>query len=75
MTNTLAMGSFVSYAKTELLRIHTHGSVFTTLHFHCNLQMGPINKRENYTKLERLVMDKHFSLLGSFVSYPKNEVL
>jgi hypothetical protein len=28
----------------------------------------------NYTKLERLASDKHFSLLGPFISYKENEV-
>ncbi len=35
------------------------------------LRMGPIIQ---YTRLERLVRDKHSSLLGPFVSYEDNEV-
>jgi hypothetical protein len=52
----------------------TPGTVFTTLHFLCNLQMSAIIILHN-TKQRRLTGTKIFSQLGPFVSYEKNEVL
>jgi hypothetical protein len=46
----------------------TPETVFTTLHFLHNLQMGPI-------RVERLARDKYSSLLGPFVSFEENRVL
>jgi len=37
--------------------------------------MGPNKIGLYYTRLERLARDKHYSLLGPFVSYEENEVL
>jgi hypothetical protein len=51
------------------------GTVFTTLHFLLNLQMGPISWSVNYTKLKVLVRNKHSTLFGPLLSYEENEVL
>jgi hypothetical protein len=122
------MGSFTSYKANFPLSNMTPGVKATTLHFLCDLQMGPVSSsvrlhlpgkachgqplqlilsyKENkvlwiwslvsksqhfiffatykwaqqarvldYTRLEILAMDKHYSLLGSFSIYKENEVL
>ncbi len=46
------------------------GAVFTTLHFLRNLRMGP--RVFHQTGLEKLVGDKHSSLLNQFLSYEAN---
>jgi hypothetical protein len=50
------------------------GTLFTTLHFLCNLWMDS-KLVLLYIRLERLAMDKDSSLLGPFVSYRENYVL
>ncbi len=50
-------------------------AAFTTLHFLCNLRMGPIARVLHYTRVERLAMDKHSSLLDSLINCEDNEVL
>jgi hypothetical protein len=44
-----------------------HVAALTTIHFLCTHQ--------DHTKLKMLVKEKHSSLIGSFISYEKNEVL
>ncbi len=51
--------------------IKVPGAVFAKLHICLHLQIGPIS----YIRLGVLVIDKHSSLLDSFVSYEDNEVL
>ncbi len=43
--------------------------------FFVTYELAIITTVLHYTKLERLAMDKHSSLLGIFVSYEENEVL
>ncbi len=52
----------------------TPWTVFTKLHFLCNLQMSPVILLHN-TKQGRLTGAKIFSQLGLFVSYEEKEVL
>ncbi len=51
-------------------RGHIHNILFFSL-----LINGPNELVLHYNKLERLVSDKHSSLLGTFVSYEENEVV
>ncbi len=51
----------------------TIGTVFTTLYFLCNLQMGPKAQVLYYIRLERIARKKHSSLLGPFESYQENK--
>ncbi len=51
------------------------GALLTTLHFLCNLCMGPKVRVLYYTWLERLAKDKHSILFVPFVSYEENEEL
>ncbi len=63
-------GSFVSLEENKVLWIQpAPGAVFTTLHFLCNLQKGPVSYSVLYTRLERLGKDKHSSLMGPFITY------
>jgi hypothetical protein len=49
--------------------------VFITLQLLHNLQIDPIRYSVNNTSVERLVRDKHCTLLDPFVSYEENKAL
>jgi len=49
-------------------------TVFTILRFLSSLRKGTISLNVHYARLERLVSNKHFSLLGQFVSYEENHM-
>ncbi len=53
----------------------TPGTVFATLHFLLDLQMGPITYSVALHKTGKACRDKHSRVLGSFVSYKENDVL
>ncbi len=64
------LGLFVGYEVNASVVNTTSRTVFTTLHFLCNLQLGPISWS---VTLNHYVRDKPSSLLGPFVSYEVNE--
>ncbi len=51
------------------------GTVFTTLHFLCNLQMGQTVQSVTLQKAAKFGKFKHSSLLGLFISCEENAVL
>ncbi len=51
------------------------GAIFTTLHFLCNLWMGPISWGVTLHRVRMLTRDNHSCLLDPFVSYEEKEVI
>jgi hypothetical protein len=51
------------------------GAIFTTHHFLHNLRMAPISKNGTLHLVDRLVREKHSSIIAPFISYKENEML
>ncbi len=82
LSHSSLLDLFVNYEENKVLWIPS--VIFTTLHFLCNLRIGPISSCDItlfyyhmlcYTRLEMLARDECSSLLGPFISYEENEVL
>ncbi len=69
--------SFICYEASVVLWLVNSpaGTVFTTFHLLQNLQMGPSSWVLHYTRLERLAMVQHSSLLDPFICYEASVVL
>jgi hypothetical protein len=55
--------------------VYIYGTIWTTLHCLCNLQIAQKVSLSYYSRLERLVGDIYSSLLGPFVNFEEKEVL
>ncbi len=71
--HTSLLSIFVSYQKYQVLQIQLQGNIFTTLSW--SVLKGPNVLVLHYTRLEKLDMDKHTTLLHVFVIYQENEML
>jgi hypothetical protein len=72
--NTLTYWVHSQVTRNEVLLNMASGTVFTKRNFLCNLRMSTISQSVLLdTRAEKLVSEKHSSLLGPFVSYEENE--
>jgi hypothetical protein len=51
------------------------GTVFTSIHFNCNLQMGPIRKSVCHWQAFLILCNVTLKLFDQFISYKENKVL
>ncbi len=69
------LGPFVSYEENEVLWIRTQRPYFQNFSFFVTEERSRWASEFHHTRAERLVSEKHSSLLSPFVSYKENEVL
>ncbi len=69
------LGPFITYEENKFLQIRTQGQFSEHFFFSVSYKWAQKTTVLHYTRLKRLVRDKHSSLLGPFITYEENKFL